>query len=738
MSAVAVVPEISGYRELVLASGAADNLTRILIVGDYLYGISASSPSKIIKINRSNLSDYTVATFASDGNHDLAADMLYVQSTNRIYVTFPETGKLVISAVNPDTLAITDALNTVDASGGGIAIDSDGTNLYVLLQAAANIISLRQYPLSDFDNPTEIDVSTLRGADGLIHYSGSLYFVGWTVGNQASPRIYRITTSGFTTTSAALVSGAAMVRLHHTAINAGTLYFLSEEVATKVWSINPSTLANQIVELPSGDHAGLTADGTSAWNLRTSGMAIRIKADLSTQIYTLNSGEGYIKNIVGDGQYLYAAWFQTGSKIARYQIGPASGAVLWVHTAGHPATSDYANAVTADSDGNVIVTGGVNGFLFLNKYSPDGDVNAPNCWSKGAVHSGFGSGVATDSAKNIYVSAVSLGGSGGAGFSDISVHKYDAAGTLQWSKKFTGPTVDDGNAVTVGPDGHPVVTGKFYGSVTFGATVLTSAGGSDIFVAKLNSATGVPIWANRYGETEDAENDVGKSVSSSTAQGADGSIFLSGHCGTPINFGTGSLGTGGLRGFLLKLDSAGSLQWAKIIGSALANAANGVAALSDGGCVVVGYFMGTHNFGDGAVTSTGRRDIFIARYDYAGTFLWKKVMGASYQVDDIAFGVAVDKDDNIIVTGYFAGDMTVGSDTFSGPNDVIILKYDSSGRYIWGRSYGSWSTDRGFGVGVDPSGNILVSGHFYGDVDFGGIRKQGPGGGDAFVLKMTP
>lgn len=727
MSVTVTIPTTSDYREAV-----APAFNRIILVGNYIYGITSSS---IVKISKTDLSNQTTANFASDGNHTNASDILYVASANRIYVAFPKTGHTTLSEVHPDTLAISDVINEGDAAAGTISMDSDGTYLYLLLAAAANIITLRKYPLSDFSNPTEINVTTLRGADGLIHSGGFLYFIGWAPAGQAAPRVYKVSTSALTFTSSALVSPSTVLRLHHTAANSGNIYFMSEEVIDKVWVINASTLTSQLLTLPTGvsggDHVGLTSDGVDVWNLRSNGLAIRIASSLETQIYTLS--QAYLNNLIGDGTYLYGT---EQAKVVRYGINPRPGTAQWVQIVGGGLT-DYGHGVAADKDGNVLFTGNAGGYIFLNKYTPTGSV----IWSK-TLGTGAGYSIACEPITgNIYLTgaftgAGTLGGDTipGQGYSDIFVAKYLPNGDHVWSKGFIGPVEDSGKSICIAPDGDLLITGFFYGATNFGGIVLNSAGGSDVFLCKVRASDGVVTWAKRWGEAQDAQNDFGTSVSTDSA----GNIFLGGQFGNTVDFGCGNLVSSGLDGFITKRDSAGDCTWSNRIGGTLADQVNGVAVFANGDVVAIGTFMGAFDFGLGTVTSSGRRDIFAVKYSADGnTVRWVKTFGGIYQVDDQGMAVTVDQNDNVIITGRSTGDTDFGGGVIAmQPLDIFVVKYDSNGVYLWGISFGSWSLDMGLSVAVDPFGNVLVSGQFYGEVDFGGIVKTHAGGGDAFVLKL--
>ena len=79
-----------------------------------------------------------------------------------------------------------------------------------------------------------------------------------------------------------------------------------------------------------------------------------------------------------------------------------------------------------------------------------------------------------------------------AGGDDIFVASYSPGGAHRWSRRFGGTSGDRGNGVVVDGNGNVTVTGFFGGTVDFGGGALTSAGGSDIFVASY-TPSGVPL-----------------------------------------------------------------------------------------------------------------------------------------------------------------------------------------------------------------------------------------------------
>jgi len=95
--------------------------------------------------------------------------------------------------------------------------------------------------------------------------------------------------------------------------------------------------------------------------------------------------------------------------------------------------------------------------------------------------------------------------------------------TLTWAKSMGGPSQDYGTGVTVDGSGNVYTIGRFQGTADFdpgaGTFDLTSFGGSDIFISKLD-ASGNFVWAIQLGGSD---WDVGNSI---TLDGS-GNIYIS-------------------------------------------------------------------------------------------------------------------------------------------------------------------------------------------------------------------
>lgn len=221
-----------------------------------------------------------------------------------------------------------------------------------------------------------------------------------------------------------------------------------------------------------------------------------------------------------------------------------------------------------------------------------------------------------------------------------------------------------------------------------------------------------------------------------------GNILFCGYFGGTANFGgTNVVNAGANPGLVVaKYDRTGAHQWSAGYSGSGSIVPVGICSDPSGNIFVCGKFSGTVNFGGGSVTSSGGLDLFVVKYSSTGGFLWSKLLGDT--LDDSANGVACDASGNVVVTGFFSGSVNFGggviSTPFGNPN-VFLAKYSSTGTYILAKNFSSVAANQGNGVALDSSGNIFLCGFFLGSqIDFGGGPLMNNGGSDGFVGKFTP
>jgi hypothetical protein len=224
---------------------------------------------------------------------------------------------------------------------------------------------------------------------------------------------------------------------------------------------------------------------------------------------------------------------------------------------------------------------------------------------------------------------------------------------FEWASQCGNPpnTTDTKTVIASGPDGQFYLAGEFLDTTQFGGKMLISSGGTDIFLAK-HTPEGTPVWA-------------------------------------------------------IKIGAADYDYIQKIITD------------PDGNVIITGYFYGETQIGPDHYTSFGSQDIFIAKFNAEGAFLWS--LRAGGQSADYITGLASDADQNLLIAGYFYDAIIFGDTTLisSGSSDIFLAKFNSDGELHWATTAGGYSSDQCRSVSCDPEDNILISGSFYYDISLG-------------------
>lgn len=294
---------------------------------------------------------------------------------------------------------------------------------------------------------------------------------------------------------------------------------------------------------------------------------------------------------------------------------------------------------------------------------------------------------------------------------------HDALSVWQHIKSLRMGGAGNDTKVQVATDGtgNIVLVGTFSGTMTVGtgATALTSAGGTDVFVIRLTPA-GVVRWARRFGG---AGND---SASAVAAQDS-GEILFTGEMGGGVDFGGGPVaGTA----YVTKLNSCGSHVWSKGFGAIPQQPTSwtrplDVAVNASGTIVLGGAQSGAVDYGAGNILSTGVDNVgpFVQTLGADGSYLWG-YGGATDATNwmDATHGVAIDDAGNVAVAGdhrfalWMGGCHTSATSPYS---DMFVMKFTSAGACAWATSFGAsdgQAFDKGYDVAFGPTGEVLAAG----------------------------
>ena len=296
--------------------------------------------------------------------------------------------------------------------------------------------------------------------------------------------------------------------------------------------------------------------------------------------------------------------------------------------------------------------------------------------------------------------------------SDVSLSNLDD----EWGgAKQTGSSKADHPAgIAVDSKSNIYVTGRTLGNMDGNSNPSSTI--YDLFLLKY-SFQGSLQWLKQVGDDSTFEESNGVAIDSSD------NVYITGSTSIGLN---GIPYIGGYDVFLVKYNSAGVIQWTKLMGGTESEVGYDVAIDSSGNAYVTGYTSGTL---DG--TSAGNSDIFLVKYNTSGDKQWTRQLGTSYH--DYGYGVAVDSSGNAFVTGTTVRGLVEGTSTVNNTPDFFLVKYNSSGTKQWTQQFGDSAWNGGNDVTTDSSGNAYVTGYTAGTID--GNTNQG--GNDMFLMKYN-
>ena len=271
-----------------------------------------------------------------------------------------------------------------------------------------------------------------------------------------------------------------------------------------------------------------------------------------------------------------------------------------------------------------------------------------------------------------------------------------------------------------------------------------------LFLGQLPAHAQNLLWAKQQGGT-------GDDSCNSIAVDNTGNVYSTGAFSGTADFDPGpgvfNLTSAGLDDiFISKLDTSGNLVWAKRIGGVGSDLGFSIAITPTGEVVLTGWFSSTADFDPGAavvnITSAGDNDVFIAKFDTVGNYVWAKKIGSNNT--DRGTSIATNLAGEIFLTGYFYNTVDFDPGTgvvniaSAGSSDVFVLKLSSSGNYIWAKTMGGTSNEAAYSIAINTFGEVFTTGEFHGpeacDFDPGiGVYSLSATNNEAdiFILKLN-
>jgi hypothetical protein len=232
------------------------------------------------------------------------------------------------------------------------------------------------------------------------------------------------------------------------------------------------------------------------------------------------------------------------------------------------------------------------------------------------------------------------------------------------------------------------------------------------------------------------ENTLGHDTGQSVATDSSNNVLVLGEFASTLRVGTTLLQSNGSTDvFLAKYTPAGQFVWVAQIGGGSQDAPTGVATDSSGNVYVTGKFSGTASFGSTQLTSRGQTDIFLASYAAEnGALRWAKGFGS--QAADVAGGIAVSADNDVVLTGSFqqSVDFGGGNLTSAGSYDIVLASFTTaSGAHRWSKRFGKESGDQASALTADDAGRLYVAGYFDNQTEVGSGTLVSNGFTDSFI-----
>lgn len=324
------------YKKSATEVWAAPNSTQTnphatLIVGNYYYVMTRTSPTVLYRFNIDDLSTYTSITFPNLGLHSNCDQMIYVN--NKIYIAFGGGYNYHLSVVQVNPTTITDTTTVINyhstAFNGGLPFTTDGTYMYICSDAGAGMNyadSIFKYRISDWSLISKCQVTS--GSDKsyphAIGYDGSNLYVTTTCfesGQGYLNRVYRVGTACNATPTEYLNIYSSMC--DEFAIEGDRLYIGKETSDGWILTIDKSASTMTRDSIFSGQAVpcyGVFTDGSQVWCTMSGSPGGLSKIDPytnSVSTMTFPSGYNLANELNFEGGRIFVSFYQQYFRIMR-------------------------------------------------------------------------------------------------------------------------------------------------------------------------------------------------------------------------------------------------------------------------------------------------------------------------------------------------------------------------------------------------------------------------------------
>ena len=308
---------------------------------------------------------------------------------------------------------------------------------------------------------------------------------------------------------------------------------------------------------------------------------------------------------------------------------------------------------------------------------------------------------------------------GNASTEELYLGRLNYAGNSLWLKKAI--SLPDGGGISVMSNDH---SGRIYilGTSFAGATLDTINIPAGVFVSRVNS-DGDFLWAKKIVDLFGTFSWNIKAINT-------GFIASGIYYDSLIIDSIQIVGRGKHDLFIALFDSLGSVQWVRSYGGPQSEFKS-IMDIDDQGNIYITAFFSDSIYFDSTLLTHGGKDVFLAKFDPQGNFLWAKQLFANGDAE--SNDIDVDDQGNVYITGYFNLQATFGGNTVTATSypSMFLARYNSTGDFLGVRYFGS---ARGTNVVSDGS-SVIVSGTFTNSVNIDNTTLTSNGLTDMFVAK---
>lgn len=310
---------------------------------------------------------------------------------------------------------------------------------------------------------------------------------------------------------------------------------------------------------------------------------------------------------------------------------------------------------------------------------------------------------------------------------DLYLIKYDPSGNLVWAKQAVLPSANCSewySNIAVDLNGNNYITGFYYDSLIFDTyTVVTTVNYPGIYLVKYD-INGNAIWAVSPPKTGNLNSrDEALAITVDTKSNP----YISGYFNYNLVFGPDTLQTNYSEMFIAKYGNIGNAIWAEQPAYMSSSGSSGGMSLttdSKNNIYLTGYFSDTLLLGSSLLANSAT-DIFLAKFDTSGNFIWAKQANCNYPSKSNA--ITTDKNGNIYMVGSFTDSITFSSTILQSGSyntDLFIARFDSLGNIIWGDAgvlldNNNWNA---YTIATDTLGHIYISCGGFGDGSSGSFE----------------